>query len=169
MNQPQPMTQPLLKRIADLDDRKAIRVLEYYAARVFEGSQTSPQEMIEGIPQELREKAPFDRVLEMSGKERGRPLPEGESATLARKILSVFAQDPAFAPSLAQALEAYRDDKLLLGEVLDTGIALSMVIVACTFQFKATIGSFTIVKTAADATLIEAIAKVIEASRKHFP
>jgi len=163
------MTQQLPKRIAELDDRKAIRLLEFYAARVFEGSNTSPQEMIEGIPEELREQAPFGRVLEMSGKERARPLPEGESATLARKILSVFAQDPAFAPSLAQALEEYRDDKLLLGEVLDTGIALSMVIVACTFQFKATIGPITIIKTPADAGLIKAIAEVIEASRKHFP
>jgi hypothetical protein len=35
------MTQQLSEKINDLEDRKAIRILEFYAARLFEGIQTS--------------------------------------------------------------------------------------------------------------------------------
>jgi hypothetical protein len=153
------MTENLLKRIDELDDRKAIRVLEFYSARVFEGMKTSPQEMLDGIPEEFKDRAPFERVLEMSRKESVRPLPEAESAVLARQLLYVFARDPAFAPSLAEALNEYRDDKLLVGEILAIGVAISMIIVACTTEFKGRVGTFQVTKETADASLIESLLK----------
>jgi len=156
------MTQNLLNRIDGLDDRKAIRVLEFYAGRVFEGMNSSPEEMLEAIPAEFKNRVPFGRVLGMSGKESARPLPEAESAVLARELLRVFARDPAFAPSLAQALDEYRDDKLLVGAILAVGVAVSMIIVASTTSFKGKVGDFDVVKETADPSLIEALLK-------HFP
>ncbi len=156
------MSEDLLKRIDELDDRKAIRVLEFYSARVFEGVETSPEEMLDSIPEEFQGRAPFERVLEMSGKERAHPLPEAESAALARELLCGFARDPAFAPSLVEALDEYQDDKLLAGAILATGIAVSMIIVASTTTFKGKVGNFEVRKETADASFIEALLR-------HFP
>jgi hypothetical protein len=156
------MREHLLKRIDELDARQAIRVLEFYAARVFEGMKTSPQEMLDGIPAEFKDRAPFERVLEMSGKERARPLPEADSAVLARELLYVFAGDPTFAPSLAEALDEYQDDKLLAGAILAIGVAISMIVVASTTAFRGRVGNFEVTKERADATFIEALLK-------HFP
>jgi hypothetical protein len=156
------MTENLLQRIEELNDRKAIRVLEFFSARVFEGMQSTPEELLEGIPEEFKGRAPFERVLKMSSKERARPLPEAESAALTRELMYVFARDPVFAPSLAEALDEYRDEKLLAGEILAIGIAVSMIIVASTTTFRGKIGSFVVNKKEADAGFIEALLK-------HFP
>lgn len=156
------MSKDLLKRIDELDDRKTIRVIEFYAARVFEGMKTSPEELLAGIPGELKARAPFERVLEMSGKERAYPLLEADSAVLARELLRGFARDPAFAPSLEEALDEYQDDKLLVGEILALGVAVSMIIVASSTKFKGKVGKFEIEKGTVDAGFIEALLK-------HFP
>lgn len=156
------MTENLLKRIDELDNRKAIRALEFYSARVFEGMKSSPEETLDGVPKEFKNRAPFERVLEMSSKERARPLSEAESAALTRELLYVFARDPIFAPSLAEALDEYQDDKLLVGEILAIGVAVSMIVVASTTTFKGKIGSFEVSKEVADASLIESLLK-------HFP
>lgn len=153
------MTENLLKRIDELSDRESIRVLEFYAERVFEGMKSSPEEMLDGIPEEFKNRAPFDRVLEMSDKEGAHPLPEAESVALTRELLRIFALDPAFAPSLAEALDEYKDDKLFVGEILATGVAVSMIIVVATTTFKGKIGEFDIIKKEADASLIESILK----------
>ena len=153
------MSEDLLKIIDRLDDRKTIRVLEFYSARVFEGMETSPKEMLNNIPEEFQGRVPFERVLEMSSKEQAHPLQEAESALLARELLCGFARDPAFAPSLAETLDEYQDDKLLVGAILATGIALSMIIVASTTTFKGKIGNFEVRKKAADANFIEALLK----------
>ena len=153
------MSAGLLERIDELDDRKLIRVLEFYSVRLFEGVETSPLEILGGIPAEFRERAPFERVLEMSGRERAHPLPETESVALAGELLRGFARDPTFAPSLAQALDEYRDDTLMAGVNLTTGIAVSMIIIAATTTFRGTVGSFEVAKEAADASLIEAVLK----------
>lgn len=156
------MSEDLLKRIDELDDRKAIRVVEFYSTRIFEGMETTPEEMLAGIPEEFKDCAPFESVLEMSGKERAKPLPETESVLLARELLRGFARDPAFAPSLLKALDEYQDDTLLAGAILAIGIAVSMIIVASTTEFKGRIGNFEITKETADANFIEALLK-------HFP
>ena len=153
------MSEELLKRIDELDDRKAIRVLEFYSMRIFEGMETSPEEMLAGIPEEFKNLAPFESVLEMSGKERGKPLPETESVLLARELLRGFARDPAFAPSLLKALDEYKDDTLLAGAILATGVAVSMIIVASTTAFKGRIGNFKVTKEKASASLIESLLK----------
>lgn len=156
------MSQELIKRIDELDDRKTIRVLEFYAARVFEGAKTSPEEMLVGIPEQFKDRAPFERGLKLSGKERAHPMPEGESAVLARELLRGFARDPAFAPSLEQALDEYKDDKLMVGEILALGVAVSMIIVAASTKFKGKVGAFEVDKGTVDAGFIEALLK-------HFP
>ena len=51
------------------------------------------------------------------------------------EILRGFAEDASFAPSLSQALEEYRDNTLMAGEILATGVALSMIIIAATTTF----------------------------------
>jgi len=156
------MMENLLNKIDELNNRKAIRALEFYSARVFKGMESSPEEMLDGVPEEFKNRAPFDRALKMSNKERAQTLPEAESAALARELLRTFARDPVFAPSLAEALDEYRDDKLLVGEILATGVAVSMIIVAATTTFKGKIGSFVVSKKEADASLIESLLK-------HFP
>lgn len=149
----------LLKRVEQLDNQESIRILEFYAERIFEGMETSAEEMIANIPAEFRDEIPFESILTMSRKESTQPLPEKESVSLARKLLIGFASDPAFAPSLAQALDEYSDDTLMVGEILATGVALSMMIVASTVTFKAKIGDWTIKKEKADPALIKELIK----------
>lgn len=156
------MSEVLLQRIDELDDRTAIRMLEFYSARVFEGMETTPEEMLDSIPEEFKDRVPFEFVLEMSNKERSRPLPEDESVVLARELLRGFARDPAFAPSLVEAMDEYQDDTLLAGAILATGIAVSMIIIAATTTFKGKVGNFEVAKETADASIIEALLK-------HFP
>jgi hypothetical protein len=108
---------------------------------------------------EFREQAPFDSVLEMSSKEQSRPLAEAESAALSRELLLGFARDPIFAPSLEEALDEYQDEELLVGVILATGVAVSMIIVASTTKFKGKVGNFKVEKEVADANFIEALLK----------
>jgi hypothetical protein len=156
------MSEELIKRIDELDDRKAIRVLEFYSKRLFEGIETSPEEMLAGIPKEFKDRVPFESILKMSGKERAKRLPEAESVLLARELLRGFARDPVFASSLLKTLDEYQDDTLIVGELLAIGLAISMIIVASTTTFKGRIGNFEIMKGPADANFIEALLK-------HFP
>ncbi len=153
------MSDELIKRIDELDDQKAIRVLEFYSKRLFEHIETSPEEMLAGIPEEFKDRAPFESILQMSRKERAKRLPEAESVLLARELLRGFARDPAFAPSLLKALDEYQDDTLIVGELLAIGVAVSMIIVASTTTFKGRIGNFEIRKRLADAKFIEALLK----------
>jgi hypothetical protein len=156
------MSEGLIKRIDELDDRKAIRILEFYSKRLLEGIETAPEEMLAGIPEEFKDRAPFESILKMSGKERAKRLPEAESVLLARELLRGFARDPVFAPSLSKTLDEYQDDTLIVGELLAIGLAVSMIIVASTTTFKGRIGNFEITKGIADASFIEALLK-------HFP
>jgi hypothetical protein len=48
----------------------------------------------------------------------------------------------------------------LVGEILATGVAASMIIVAATTTFKGKIGSFMVNKEKADASLIESLLKI---------
>ena len=153
------MAEELLNRIEKLDNRIAIRVLEFFSARVFEGMETSPEELLEGIPEEYRSQVPFERALQMSSSERAQPLPERESAILARELLVGFAEDDAFAPSLSQALDEYQDNTLMAGEILATGVAISMIIIAATTTFKGKVGAFDVAKEVASPELIKSILK----------
>lgn len=96
----------------------------------------------------------------MSRKESTRPLPETESVLLARELLIGFASDPVFSPSLAQALDEYSDNTLMVGEILATGVALSMVIVASTITLKGKIAGMEIGKTVVDTKLVETLVKL---------
>ena len=74
--------------------------------------------------------------------------------------MRIFARDPVFAPSLAEALDEYEDNNLFVGEILATGVAVSMIIVAATTTFQGKIGKSIVVgKKAADASLIESLLK----------
>lgn len=156
------MSKNLLERIDELDDQEVIRIFEFYSARIFEGMETSPEEMLAGIPMEFKDRAPFESVLKMTGKERAKPLPEADSILLAGELMRGFAQDPAFAPSLLRAMDEFHDDTLMVGTILATGVAVSMIVLASTTAFKGRIGNFEISKTTADANFIESLLK-------HFP
>jgi hypothetical protein len=154
------MTENLLKRIDELSNLEAIRAFEFYAERVLEGMESTPEKAIDGIPEEFKDNALFKRALEMSDEEGAHPLPEAESVALTRELLRIFARDPVFAPSLAEALDEYEDNNLFVGEILATGVAVSMIIVAATTTFRGKIGKSIVVgKKAADANLIESLLK----------
>ncbi len=156
------MLDNLPDRINNLSDAKSIRILEFYSTQLFEGMETTPEQMLAGIPDEFKDRAPFESVLKMSATERAKHLSKSESAPLAKELLMGFSKDSAFAPSLSEALDNYQDKNLMVGEILATGIALSMIIVAATTAFNGRIGNFKITKETADATFIEALFK-------HFP
>lgn len=151
------MSEDLVKRIEALDDKQSVRILEFYAEQLFEGMETSPEEMIENIPLQYKDAAPYERIFDMSSKERARPLPEAESSLLARELLIGFARNPGFEKSLNNALDEYNDDTLLAGTILATGVAISMIIVAATTSFKGKIGEFDVVKKNADAELLKVL------------
>ncbi len=75
------------------------------------------------------------------------------------EILRGFAEDASFAPSLSQALEEYQDNTLMAGEILATGVALSMIIIAATTTFKGKVGAIEVAKEVASPRLIESILK----------
>lgn len=82
----------LLSRIDKLDNRKAIRVLEFYSKRVFDGMETSHEEILNGIPAEFKDRVPVERWIHMSSKGRDRKLPETESAALVKALLYLRAR-----------------------------------------------------------------------------
>jgi len=152
----------LLNRIDELSDRKAIRFLEFYAERIFTGTETSPEEMINNIPEKFKKHHVFDFALNMSRSDSNKILHEDESIKISKVLLRGFAQDKSFAPSLEQSLNEYQDDKLMAGSILAMGVAISMIIVASTTTVKGKIGDFEIVKEKPNE-------KFIEALLKHFP
>ncbi|MHC4946814.1 MAG: hypothetical protein ACYTG1_00935 [Planctomycetota bacterium] len=158
------MDSTLPDRLRQLDDHKAVRLLDQYASRLFDGMETTPQELLAGVVPELRD-SPIVRGAEtMSADERDRPLSTAQSVDLARQLLDCFARDPDLAPSLEETLDEYRDDTLLVGAILATGVAVSMVIVAATTTFKGRVGKFRIEKGTAQPEQLREIARVFSPS-----
>lgn len=151
------MSAQLIERLQQLDDHKAIRLLEQFAGRIFEGMETPMDEMLNGVIPEVKNTAFFQQALSLSQEEQGRPLPEHQSAEVARALLLTFAQDPDMAPALAQTLHEYRDDQLMVGAILATGVAVSMIIVAATTRLQVKIGDGEIIKDAASEGQLKAL------------
>ena len=156
------MSTSLQERIEQLDDYKAVQLLGEYSNRLFEGLETELEEMLDGVPPELKDTELFQQAQSLSQEERDRPLSESRSAELARDLLRYFAQDPSLAPSLETTMNEYKDDRLIVGAILATGVAISMIIVAATTQAKGEIGGVKFKKTIANADLVGTIIK-------HFP
>ncbi|MBS9405438.1 hypothetical protein KG088_17670 [Halomonas sp. TRM85114] len=161
------MSDQLIKRVQQLDDPMAIRLLEQFSGRVFEGMETPVSEMVDGVIPEVKNTAFFQHALSLSEAEQSRPLPVQQSAEIARALLLIFAQDPAMAPALGQALDEYQDDQLMVGTILATGVAVSMIIVAATTRLKVKMANVEIVKDALSEgqqkTLFEALPKLLSA------
>jgi len=152
----------LLERVEMLSDRKAIRILEFYAERLFQGLTTSPEEIIKNVPEAFKGHPIFEFWLNMSRSDSNKVLSETDSILLAKDILRGFAMDSSFAPALEDALNDYHDDKLMAESILAFGIAISMIIVASTTTLEAEIKGCKIEKK-------EANVKLIETLLKHFP
>lgn len=155
------MTTSLEDRIDALDDYKAVQILNEYANRLFEGLETAPEDLMAGVTPELKSTEFYRKAQSLTPEEREQPLSEAESAEVARELLSSFARDAALAPTLEATLDDYKDERLLVGAILATGVAVSMIIVAATVTAKGNIKGIEFEKKAADATLVGAAGKVI--------
>lgn len=162
------MSEQLYERIQQLDDHTSIRLLEAFSDRVFEGMETPVGEMVNNVIPEVKNTAFFQQALSLSEAEQSRPLPEQQSAEIARTLLLVFALDPDMAPVLAQTLDDYRDDRLMVGAILATGIAVSMIIVAATTQLEIKTANTKIIKKPLSEdlqkTLLNALPKVFSSA-----
>ncbi|WP_317930276.1 hypothetical protein [Halioxenophilus sp. WMMB6] len=151
------MSASLIRTIEAMDDRTRVRVLEEFASQLFEGMDSNPEQIIAAIPASYQEAVAFNEALAISDEQWQQPLSQAASAALAKDLLLGFAADPAMADALQQVVDRYRDDALLAGTILATGVAISMIIVACTTKFKGTVGSFEISKEAADPELVDKV------------
>lgn len=158
------MTESLEARVEALPGHLAIRILEHASQRLFEGLETPHEEMIQAALPKLQGSGLVEQVQGMSAEQRAQPLPEEASAEIARGLLLCYARDPDLAPLVEASLQDYRDDKLMAGTILATGVAISMIIVAATTRLKARIGTLEIEKQTADAELVGEIVKNFSAA-----
>lgn len=154
------MTTSLEKRIEQLDDYTVVQIINEYANRVFEGLETTTEDLMRGVTPELKDTELFQKAQTLTPEERDRPLSEAQSAELARELLTSFARDATLAPTLEATLNDYKDERLLVGAILATGVAVSMIIVAATITAKGTVKGIEFEKKAADATLVGAAGKI---------
>jgi hypothetical protein len=155
------MTAQLIDRIQQLDDHTAIRILEHFAGQVFEGLETPVDVMVDGVVPEVKNTEFFNYALNLTETEQSQPLTTQQSAEVARMLLMYFAPDPVLGPALTLTFNEYKDDQLMVGAILATGVAVSMIIVAATTQLDGQIGGMRIKKGAATPKQIEALSKLI--------
>jgi hypothetical protein len=151
----------LAERIEGLSDYQAVRLLEQCSERVFDGLVTPGDELVLGVADQLRESPELGAALGLTPAQRDAPLSEAVSAEVARALLRRLAEDPDLAPLVEKSLDEYRDDELMVGAILATGVAASMVIVAATTQLEAKLGDDVVIKKKA-APLKDATALVKE-------
>lgn len=144
------MQAQLIERVEQLDDYMAIRIIEDLSRRFFEGMETPLEDMLNGVIPEMKNTPFFQQALTLSEEEQSRPLAERKSAEVARALLLYFAQDPGLSPVLARSLDEYKDDRLIVGTILATGVAVSMIIVAGTTRFEYKDGKLTFSKETVD-------------------
>lgn len=156
------MSTKLINQIHRLDDQTAVRVLESFSSKIFDGLETPVDVMLDGVVPEVKDLTFFQQAMNLSPVEQNRPLSEEQSVEIARGLLMTFAEDPALSPVLSETLDEYSDDQLMVGPILATGVAVSMVIVAATTSLRCNFKNFEIIKDPTTPAQINAIAKLLE-------
>lgn len=156
------MREELVRRLETLDDFQAVRLLEYFSNQLLEGLETPYEEVKAGLPDDFREGGPVAVFETLSAVERSDRLTPEASVQAARALLRILAEDEALAPALQEAMDTYRDDKMMALEILAVGTAVSMVIVAATSSFEGKIGKVKIKKDNATPGQLRALAKLLK-------
>ncbi|TSD82899.1 hypothetical protein FFK22_040650 [Mycobacterium sp. KBS0706] len=126
----------LRKNVAALSDLAAVAICEELAAALLAQPDVSLDAAVAALPPMLAGD-PDLAALHAGLEERYHfALPPEISVPLARSLLDAAAGDPALAPALAAVLDAHRDTKQFVLEVLALGAAVSMVIFAATTSYK---------------------------------
>jgi hypothetical protein len=144
-------------RIEKMDDFQVVRFFEYFGQEVIEGSTASLDQIKSGVPEATRTLPGFQRLETLSEEEAERLLDLSQSATVARGMLLVLADDECFAPVIEAALASYSDSEMVAEVVLAVGFAVSLVLMAATSELKGSVFGITLKKRAATPEMIKAI------------
>src|SRR6266511_746643 len=128
------------ERLAAMNDVQAVRFFEHWGAGLVDGRVTDLGTIVAGVPDELRAAPGFDDVTDISAKER---LDPETSAKVARAVLVPLADDPQVGPTIAAALETFKDDRLLVDVILAMGLVASVLLIVSTTEFDGKIGPVT--------------------------
>ena len=166
------MSSNLVERINALSDTEAVTFFEYFNQSLFDGLVNDFDELIEGIPAEIKSMPEFAEIDQLSADDEAKI--EGEEAvTVARSILGTLAANQRFSPLLEKALETYGNleniDELLMGgdkakEILAVGLAASMILLAASatsFQIKGDWGEVSLDKSSPNTEVVKALVKPI--------
>jgi hypothetical protein len=119
-------------RIAALSDLAAVTVCQELAAALLTRSGFSLDAAAGALPPELATNPELIALRTGLDERYHTALTPEVSVPLARSMLEVAAADPELAPTLEVVLDAHRDTKQFVLEVLALGAAVSMVIIAAT-------------------------------------
>ena len=130
------MSSNLLEEINILSDSDVVTFLQYFNQIILE-SIDDFEEIIEGIPAEIKSMSQFSEIDRLSLDEESQL--EGEEAVaISRNILATLTENKRFFPLLEKALEAYKNkENMEMGgdkskQILAIGLAASMILVAST-------------------------------------
>ena len=147
----------VLDRIQLMDDFQVVRFFEAFTHQLMASSDTPFEAIRAGVPATTRCLVGWELLAGLTADQADKPLPAVIVAPIARRILTMLAEDMTFEPAIEVFLESYRDDALVADVLLAVGLVASILMMVASTSFKATFGNVVIEKHTVDAASIKAI------------
>jgi len=152
------MESNLVKRINALDNYQVLRFFNAFGQQLFDGLDTTTDQLKSGIPVSIKSTPVFKQVESLPDDVLQTEMNSWNAVLFARTTLIYWAQDEALAGLVEKFLDNYKDDELGALENLSKGFALAMILFAATSEIKIKIGNMEIVKKSANPETVEASA-----------
>jgi len=154
----------LRDRIHKLDDFQAVHALAHIRDVLFEGMDSSLDDVLKAVPPDVAALPEFQQLLAAMETADSASLPSADSVRIARGTLELLADREEWAPILETALGSFRDNKAFALEILAIGTAISMIIMAATTTFKFKGKGYEVGKGAASKDQLVPIADMVKAT-----
>ena len=153
-----------LTRIARSTDFEAVRAFELFSTSLSEAAMTKREEILSGIPDDLRSVDGRDVLADLNANASVR-LPETTSVLLARELFVAAAQSEKLAPLVVKSFEDWPDDKQMVETILAIGLVGAVWMVLASTRVDLRIGHLELKKDTNTAEQLRAFAEVIRALR----
>lgn len=160
--------EPLSERINALDGFTVVRVFEHVNGRLLDGLESAPGELLGNVPPAISDSADFETLRHSLDKDEAIAMPAALSVDVARRLLLLLAARADLAPLVEESLASYKDNRAMAAEILSSGAAISMIILAATTTFKFKGKNFEGAKHQTTGAQLQSITELVKAVASAF-
>jgi hypothetical protein len=150
-----------LRRIAGATDFQAVKVFEEFTARLNEAI-ADREGIINGLPEGIRT-IDGEAVVDLLNQKADQELSETESIRMARRLLTLAADDETLSSLIVESFDGWRDDLQAVELILAIGAIGTVWMVVASTDVKIKCKGLTVSKSAANADQLHALADLVRA------